>query len=189
MAIETAQLDSLPPVIAYARLLSEMHRLALEGKEDSAEAEALADRMDAPWHAMTPQEQARMRGLSADLYALTEGGPKRVEMTPEQRAAWQNNFKEAYRANETGDVDTLLHFLRKPVPSGLPRQVIPFLQARCWEKAGDLETASVFMKEADRLDPEQALEVLMLLRQQPACSTSGNDHQLHVCENNDSLPA
>jgi tetratricopeptide (TPR) repeat protein len=163
--IDTKPLNTQPPVLAYARLLVESQRLIDAGKGDSDEAEALADRMDAPWHALTALEQARMKGLSADLNALAEGGPKRVNMTKEQLEAWQKAIKEVNARAETGDVDEALNFLRRPVPSTLPRQVIPFLQARYWEKLGDLETALVFMKEADRLDPEQALSVLVLLQQ------------------------
>jgi tetratricopeptide (TPR) repeat protein len=165
MPIEAKQLNALPPVLAYARLTIEMHRLIGEGKGDSEEAEALADQMDTPWYAMTAQEQSRMRGLSSDLHALREGGPKRVMMTNEQLAIWQRAIREAYDRSETGDVDGFLNLLREPVPAGLPPQVIPFLQARCWDKLGDLETALVFMKEADRLDPNQALSVFVLLQQ------------------------
>jgi hypothetical protein len=61
------------PVIAYGELLTEMHRLINIGKGDSSEAEALADRMDAPWHAMNATEQARMRVLAAELNARRGG--------------------------------------------------------------------------------------------------------------------
>ena len=44
---------------------------------------------------MTHQEQDRMRGLAADLNALKEGGPKRVDMTPEQIAEWQRAARMA----------------------------------------------------------------------------------------------
>jgi hypothetical protein len=158
-------LNTQPPVIAYARLLLDMHRLIVEGKGDSEEAEALSDRMDAPWYAMTGQEQARMRGLATDLNALRDGGPKRVDMTPERFAAWKHTLMELFTPSAAGDPDAALGFLRGPIPSGLPGQVIPFLQARCWERLGDLETALVFMKEADRQDPGQALSVLVLLQQ------------------------
>jgi tetratricopeptide (TPR) repeat protein len=153
-----------PPALAYAQLLIDMHRLIVEGKGDSEEAEALAERMDAPWHAMTGQEQARMRGLAADLNALREGGPARVDMTPEQLATWRAAARETFNQGEIEDVDAALNFLRRPAPSGPPRQFTPFLQSRCWEKMGDLETALVFMKEADRLDPDP-LSVLLLLQQ------------------------
>jgi|ERR1043166_7561788 hypothetical protein len=141
--------------LTYARLLRENHDLIAQGKGDSAEAEALADRMDAPWYAMTVDEQLRMRGLSADLYALREGGPKRIEMSSEQLAAWQKRAKEAKRQSDSCDVAAALAFFREPIPLTLPRHIIPFLQARCWEKLGDPETADIFLREAERTVAEQ----------------------------------
>ena len=61
--------------------------------------------MDAPWYAMTAAEQERMRGLSADLYALREGGPKRVPMSRQELSQWQDRARQPYAAFETGDLD------------------------------------------------------------------------------------
>lgn len=162
-ALDT-QTIALPPVLTYARLLRQSHDLIAQNKGDTAEAEALAEQMDQPWYALTAQEQRRLRGLSADLHALHEGGPKRVEMSPDQLAAWQQAARDVYARSELGDVDAVLDFLRQPIPSNLPRHIVPFLQARSWEKLGDLETALVFMKEAERYDPEQMVSVLILLQ-------------------------
>ncbi len=46
-------------VLTYARLVRELHDLIARGLGDSPEAEALAEHMDAPWYAMTDQEQRR----------------------------------------------------------------------------------------------------------------------------------
>jgi tetratricopeptide (TPR) repeat protein len=151
------------PMLDYARLLRESHTLIVQGRGDSPEAEALAERMDQPWYAMTPEEQQRMRGLSADLNALLEGGPKRVEMSAEKLAEWQRTLADAWKQSELGEIDNALTALRQPIPAKVPPHVIPFLQARCWERLGDLETAILFMKEAERADPEQTLTVLTLL--------------------------
>jgi hypothetical protein len=141
---------TLPPVLAYARLLRRSHNLIAAGKGDSEEAEMLADDMDAPWYAMNECEQDRMRGLSADLYALREGGPKRIEMSDQEVAKWKKATKRAYAGLHSGEIDATLAFLRRPIPHSLPGYVTPFLQAKCWEKLGDLETALVFVKEAER---------------------------------------
>jgi tetratricopeptide (TPR) repeat protein len=153
------------PVLTYARLLRKLHELIAAGEGDSIEAEALADEMDDPWYAMTDREQHRTDGLSVDLYALREGGPKRVDMSPEQLEAWQKAVQEAYEKSELGDPDALLDFFRQPIPSNLPPHAVPYLQARCWQKLGDLETALHFMKEAERYDPDQTTSghVLFLL--------------------------
>jgi hypothetical protein len=148
-APETAKTDELP-IYAYARRLRAVHALIAQGKGDTEEAEAIADEMDAPWYAMTKPEQERMGGLSCDLYALAEGGAKQVDMTPQVRNQWEQAAAVADAAFEAGDVDAALAFLRRPSPKGLPRYKIPFLQARCWERLGDADTAQVFMKEAER---------------------------------------
>jgi hypothetical protein len=157
-----AHLDS--PVLTYARLLREVHALIAQGLGDSPKAEALADEMDAPWFAMTKEEQLRMGGLSVDLYALAEGGAKQVEMNEDEVRAWKETAKNTFTVMKTEDIDSALAFLRRSSPRQLPRYVVPFLQARCWEKLGDLETALVFMKEAERHDPHQAISVLTLLQ-------------------------
>ena len=138
--------------------------LIAEGKGDSEEAEALADRMDAPWHAMTTQEQDRMRGLSRDLYALAEGGTKQIPMSPDEAKQWHEGAGAALAGLDAGDVDPVLGFARRPAPEGLPRHVIPLLQAKCWQRLGDIETAEVFMKEAERHNPRAAASVLGLLQ-------------------------
>jgi hypothetical protein len=82
MSNETQALDPNTPVIAYARFLRELHRLTGEGKGDSDEAEAIAELMDAPWYAMTRQQQephARARSQSQ----CTAG--RRSEATEEKR--------------------------------------------------------------------------------------------------------
>ena len=58
-ATETPVTDGLP-VHVYVRLLRTQHVFIAEGKGDSEEAEARADCMDAPWHAMTGQERDRV---------------------------------------------------------------------------------------------------------------------------------
>jgi hypothetical protein len=158
----SSSLDS--PVNTYARLLREVHTLISQGRGDGPEAEALADEMDGPWFAMTDEEQDRVGGLSIDLYTLAEGGAKQVAMNEKELLAWKEGANHAFAALKTADVDSALNFLRRPCPRQLPRYVVPFMQARCWEKLGDLETALVFMKEAERHDPHQAISVLTLLQ-------------------------
>jgi tetratricopeptide (TPR) repeat protein len=152
-----------PPVRVYARLLRDVHSLIRQGKGDTAEAESLADEMDGPWYSMSDQEQKRMRGLSQDLYAIAEGGAKQIDMSEEEAAKWREEAKATWLRKSTGDIDAALSFLRQPFPNSVPQYTIPFLQAICWRDLGDLETALIFMKESERLDPHQAIGVLHLL--------------------------
>src|SRR5262249_25251866 len=130
-----------------------------------AEADALRDEMDAPWYAMSEAERRRVGGLSEDLYSLAEGGAKQVAMTREERQRWAEEAKAALSALQRGDYDTPLSFLRRPYPEDVPRHAIPFLQSRCWERLGDMDVAILFMKEAERHDPQEAVSVLSLLQQ------------------------
>ncbi len=70
---------------------------------------------------------------------------------------------EAYTQSELGSVEAALAFFRQPIPSNLPPHLVPFLQATLWEKLGDLETALLFMKEAERFDSQPTAVVLSLL--------------------------
>src|SRR4051812_27483827 len=51
----------------YAACVRALHRLFVEGKDESDEADELRDRMDEPWEALTPEQQALVSGLTADL--------------------------------------------------------------------------------------------------------------------------
>jgi len=163
MAMETELLRAEPPTFAYARMLRELEDLIGKGESNSEAAKAIRSQMDEPWYAMTAQEQDRLSGLSGDLYILKQGGPKRVDMSPEQIEQWYQGLKEAAANVDTGQVDAALEFLRQPIPPALRRDIIPFFQSRCWERLGDLETALVFMKEAERLHPD-SLSIFWLLQ-------------------------
>lgn len=154
------------PTLRYAALLLRSQRLIDQGLGDSAQAEELADEMDQPWAEMTAQEQRRMRGLSSDLYALDAGGPKDTLTSPEEVAAWRQRGRSAHDRSATGDVDGYLDFLRRPFPADVPRDAVLFLQARCWEKLGDLGTALVFLRAAEAASPRYSPSVLHLLLQQ-----------------------
>jgi tetratricopeptide (TPR) repeat protein len=147
------------PVRAYSHYLLRVHDLISQAKGDSEEAEAIADEMDAPWHALSQQEQERMRGLSVDLYSMAEGGPKTTDMSPEERANYGSRWKKAYAER---DWDTALALLRQ-APSDVPPDAVAFLQSRLWEKFGDIEVALVFMRRAADLRPEHHLASLLNL--------------------------
>jgi len=49
--------------------LIELHQLLKQGLEDSEEAEAIRDSLDAPLDALSPSEMERAQQLSEDLYS------------------------------------------------------------------------------------------------------------------------
>jgi tetratricopeptide (TPR) repeat protein len=155
----TATAITAPPVRAFSKLLLQLHALDLQGRDDDADADALREQMSALWPDLNEQERSRVKELSGDLQDIAEGGVKSVCITPAERKSWGSEFKHAYT---TGDWDALLALLRHP-PADVPASMVPFQQARCWEAMGDLEVALAFMREAERIDPGQAVCVLTYL--------------------------
>ena len=147
-----------------AQFLQDLHRLIAAQQEESDEAEALRAEMDPLWYAMTAEEQGRLGGLSEDLHVLAEGGAKQVVMSSEENARWTAEANKVLPLIFTGqDVNAALKFLRRPSPADRLPHIVPFLQARCWERLGEEEVSLQFMKEAERLDPRQAVCVLNIL--------------------------
>jgi hypothetical protein len=144
------------PARAYGRLLLRLHDLIARGQGDAPEADAVRDRMDAPWHAMTEAAQDLFGGLSEDLYALAEKNPRSVRMTADERRTWGREFQTAF---EAGAWDRALVLLRRP-PDDVPADHVAFFQAECWEHLGCPEVALRFMRSATRLDPARAVSVL-----------------------------
>jgi hypothetical protein len=151
--------------LEYARSLRRLHELDLQGKNDSKEADTIRDEMDAPWYAMTSQEQERMGGLSEDLYALAEGGPPQIAMDDSKIQAWKKVAEECKDRYLRGDIDAWLKFWRKPrpnnfpAPDGISTSIVHFFQAHCWDNLKDYETAALFRKAAENLVMEQLTRV------------------------------
>jgi hypothetical protein len=133
-----------------ARLLLKLHRLIADRQGDSDQADLLRDEMDPLWDEMDERERDRIRGLSADLHALREGGPPQLRMDREAVRAWRAQALAGYQQAQSGNVDEWLVFLRRPFPRELPAHVPPFLQARCWEQLGVPEVALVFLQAAEQ---------------------------------------
>jgi hypothetical protein len=148
------------PARTYARFLRQLHALIAEGKGDSSEAEALSEQMDDSAKELTAEERDRLSGLSEDFYALAEGAGQPVALSPPEIRRWDEQFRQA---SEAGDWDRLLRFLRHAPREALTLDAVRSLQAECWERLGDRETALVFMQEAARLNPQHALSVERLL--------------------------
>ena len=156
--------EALSPARMYAHLLLQLHDLIVRGEGDSDEADAIREKMDFAWVKMTAEERDRMNDLSHDLYTLAEGGNQVVPMTLEEREVYRRRAKEASARDNQGDVGQVLEFLRGPVPEGVPRYIVPFLQARVWDRLGFVEVALRFMQEAERQNPRFAIEVMDLLK-------------------------
>ncbi len=146
-----------PDYVTYERLLIELHHLIGEGKGDDEEAEALRDQMDDPWYKLSPEEDDRLGGLSADLYMLQ--GDEVYEPYEGTREELITALGEALSRN---DYENILSLLRKGTPFLRPAQVAS-LRGRCYAMLGHLETGLLFLRYAAEQEPEQVTHRLYIL--------------------------
>jgi tetratricopeptide (TPR) repeat protein len=145
--------------------LERLANLVATAAADTPEAETLRAALGPIWQGATNHKRERMRGLAEDLCALAEAGPKVVQMSPSDAADWQAEAQAIRDSVLLGrDLDKALTFLRRPHPpiQAAP-DVLPWLQAKCWEQLGDDETALVFYREAARLDRRNAAAIITIL--------------------------
>jgi hypothetical protein len=110
--------------VESTHLLMALHRLFLEQKDESSEADELRDTMEAPWYAMTEEEQRRIRQLSADLYTIGDRTLAAPPPGPEPSAALG-------RALDAGDWDAVLALLQEH-PGLAPPAERAHLRAMAW---------------------------------------------------------
>ena len=141
------------PFAEYVSLLRRLHRLFTDGNGDSAEADALRNEMDAPWHELTEEERGTVSGLAADLNAIRRGavssGKSREELLQENEPA----LARAYQAGEWFEV---LKHLRRLAATKKPADV-SYLRGRAWSKLLDDETVLLFFQHASVLEPENGV--------------------------------
>lgn len=145
--------------LATVRGLRELHRLAVTGRQDSPEADAVRDATDAPWEALTESEKRRISGLSEDLYSITdprETSPR--EMNPQV----QTRLVDVYQARQSGEWDRAFELLRRWAAYIEP-SVLSYLRGRTWLEAGDAETAVLFFEDASKAQPENGNYLGILL--------------------------
>jgi tetratricopeptide (TPR) repeat protein len=138
-----------PSYLAYARGIRELHRLALEGREDSPEADAVREATDGPWLALSETERERLGGLSEDLYSISEPASEFLEANPQA----QERVLEAVEAYERGEWDRALVLLRR-FSKYLSPALLSYLRGSIWLAAGDAETAVLFCDHAAQFEPK-----------------------------------
>jgi tetratricopeptide (TPR) repeat protein len=137
-----------------AKGLVELHRLITADKNDSPEAEAVRDALDAPLKALNPTEKARAQWLSEDLYSASSepnAGIVQKQMTPQA----QRQLNEALQARQNREWDKALELLRQWEEYVLPAQ-LSYLRGSVWFEAGSFTVAAAFYQHASECDPENA---------------------------------
>ena len=144
-----------------AAALRELARLDALGLNDSEEADAVRDAMDAPWHRLSPAEETLARGLSGDLYSLTDPPHEVLPMNPQAQDALDRTA-DLFDAGDAGDAAAALALLRRWNRYVSPAKLAA-LRNGAWIKLGDPATAILFSRLECRLAPENTQAKLELL--------------------------
>lgn len=137
-------LDMSPAYLIVIRGLHELHELTVRGRLDSSEADAVRDATDEIWQTLTDIEKQRVRGLSEDLYSITE---LRVEPIMGSRTQIEPLIDEICQARRNGNWDRIFELLRE-WRGAIDPKVLSSLRAHAWLDAGDRSTARIFLKHA-----------------------------------------
>lgn len=128
------------------QLLRESHFLAVAGKDEGSEADAVREAMERLWWRLSETEQQRLEGLSADLHSIGENRAV--------RAAVPNEIAKACKAAiASANWDRALTILREH-ESELPPHEVAAMRGVAWGHFGRHEIASLFFAEASRLKPD-----------------------------------
>jgi hypothetical protein len=129
-----------PNFVIYERKLVELHHLLLDGKNDSAEADALSDTMDEPgWH-LDLEEADLVGGLSADLYQITNEEVFEEVVDPVRVSELHGACLKAAESGRWVEVLELLRSRPRSAPSG----PVAALRAHAYLRLGLLCAAEEF---------------------------------------------
>ena len=138
-----------PSYLQILRGFHKLHSLTLAGQDDTPEADAIRDGMDHPWYDLSETEQKRMKGLSEDLYSISDPPQESLPANPQA----ERKLIEADEARRAGDWDQALELLRHWGRYTEPA-LLSFNRGLVWQAAGDDGTAIMFFEHAARLDPK-----------------------------------
>jgi tetratricopeptide (TPR) repeat protein len=135
------------------RAILALHRLWLEGKGESPEADVLRDATDGAWELLSDAERKRIRGLSEDLNSTSEQvtNESAEPLNPQAQA----KLAEATEARDRGEWDRALELVRRWGKHAAPA-MLAFMRGSVWLGAGDREVAVTFFEHASRIDPTNA---------------------------------
>jgi len=131
----------------YVARLVELHELMSAGQDESEAAEAIRDRMDAPWQRLSAEQVALVDGLSADLYSLEE-----PRSAPPDLSADADEFATFERSIHENDWPAALDVVRRN-ENRLEPNVVLYLRGTCWAHLGQPAVAILFLEAANRLQP------------------------------------
>lgn len=131
----------------YVRLLHQLHRLIRADADETAQGEALRERMDGPSGSLDQHEIACINGISADFYTLSEP-PWRVQPGV---PGFREELQAAIEARDRGDYVRALDLVRKNQPY-CDSATVSTLRGSIWLQAGETEIAADFFRMANEPD-------------------------------------
>jgi hypothetical protein len=137
----------------YADLLLRRHHLLAEGKEDTAEAEAIDDRLTELWETLDEAQRSSLNGMSSDLHWVRRRGvspPKGRK--PED--VTQADREQLAQAETVKDWHAVLHHLRVCAPA-MPPNLLAQLRAAAYGEIGLATFAGIFQSLGAAPSPEQ----------------------------------
>jgi tetratricopeptide (TPR) repeat protein len=131
-----------------AQLTLALQELTSQGLDESPEADLVREQMEFPWYQLSETEMDLSRGLSADLYSLSD------DESPPPDAAGKNvseaELKDAWESHDWGAVLKLMRYR----PVFLTPDQIAFMRGHCWVQLGQPEVALAFFQLACKLAPD-----------------------------------
>jgi tetratricopeptide (TPR) repeat protein len=125
------------------RLLIKLHLLMADGQSESPAADELRDRMESPWYAMSELEQERVRGLSADLYTLTNDSPFKHPL--EGNGCRKELIDIIGQRIRNRSFDEVLELLRSRAED-ISLQRATMVRGICYECLGHADVAELFIR-------------------------------------------
>jgi tetratricopeptide (TPR) repeat protein len=171
-----------PEFMDYVRLLYDLHVAIKDGWDETAEGEALRDRMDSPGSRLSGEEITSLQGISADFYSVAEEPAREVlPITPEVMA----DLEAALKARRWKDLNQALELLRKQA-SHVPPAALAYLRGMVWMEAGEYPIATTFLQRASELEPDNTNYRCLALRSlSKADPAAASEHAQTILSNSE----
>jgi tetratricopeptide (TPR) repeat protein len=129
--------------------LLSLHQLRIEGKHDSDEADLIREQSEKSWNEMSDLEQELFRGISEDLYSISDPVPELQPINPQV----QKNLTPLRQAFENGDWQKILELLRR-WKNYIPLSKLSIFRSIIWREWREPKIALEFARHASFLEPD-----------------------------------
>lgn len=169
-------MESIAPPLesAYRQsvaFLLQLHRLSMEGKNESEEADEIRADSEQPWWKLSEEEKARIRSLSADLKTIE---PEFLAPHPKHGGFLTEESKERIEKRlQLEEWSSVLDYLSQH-PQDISADLAAYYRGLAWTKLGEREFASRFFIAAAELNDFFLPAAVMALLQAEKISLAEN---------------